>query len=246
VKANGDFQYHLENWIDLTEQKQLKENMEFYISEITKAQEEERKRIAREIHDESTQSLATLGLEIDAVARAKEGLPEDVIQHLQRIRADTNKILEGLRHFSHEVRPGEIDQVGLVPALENLTEEMNKAERVNTSLEITGSERRLRPEAELVLFRSAQESLRNVRRHSGATKAAVRVKFTDRKVKLTVSDNGTGFKLPEKLSDFAAKGKLGLIGMQERARLLDSKFLVKSMVGRGTTVAVEVDDSKGV
>jgi len=231
--------------IDITERKRLEENMEFYVSEITKAQEEERKRIARELHDESAQSLATLCLEIDAVAKAKERIPEDVTQHLQRIRADANKILEGLRRFSHKLRPGEIDHIGLVAALESLTEEMNKAGGISNSLEITGSERRLIPETELLLFRIAQEALHNVWRHSGATKAAVRVKFTDRKVKLTVSDNGTGFKLPEKLGDFAAKSKLGLLGMQERARLLDSKFLVKSIVGRGTTVAVKVGDSKG-
>ena len=246
VKVNGEFKYYLANWVDLTEQKRLKANMEFYLAEVTRAQEEERKRISREIHDDSIQSLATLALDIDAMVREKERLPEDVIRRLKGLRAETNGILDGLRRFSHELRPGVIDHVGLVPALEILTEELNKENRVKSSLEIRGSERRLMPETELALFRIAQEALRNVRRHSRATKATIRLKFTRSRVKLTVSDNGGGFEPPDTLSDFAAEGKLGLIGMQERARLLNGKLLVKSRAGRGTTVVVDVADIQGM
>jgi len=246
VKVNGEFKYHLVNWVDLTERKRLKANMEFYLSEITKAQEEERRRIAREIHDESIQSLATLALGIDAIARGKEKLSKDVIRRLKGLRAETNSILDALRHFSHELRPGVIDHVGLVPALEILTEELNKENRVKASLEVAGSERRLTPETELALFRIAQEALHNVKKHSRATEAKIRLKFIRSKVKLTASDNGRGFELPDMLSDFAAEGKLGLIGMQERTRLLGGKLLVKSWAGRGTTVVVEVADIQGM
>ena len=242
VTLDGELEYHLSNWVDLTEQKRLRENMEFYISEITKAQEEERKRIAREIHDESIQTLATLALDIDGISREKERLPEDITSHLDRLRAEANGILKGLRRFSHELRPGVIDQVGLVPALEILTEEMNQ-KGIDTSLEIAGSERRLKLEVELGLFRIAQETLRNIRRHSEATKAKIRLSVARGKVRLTISDNGRGFEPPEMLGDFATKGKLGLIGMQERARLLNGKFLVKSHIGRGTTVVVEVSST---
>ena len=246
VKMKGEFKYYLINWVDLTEQRRLKANMEFYLSQVTRAQEEERKRIAREIHDESIQSLATLALGIDAIAREKKRLPEDVILRLKGLRAETDSISDGLRRFSHELRPGVIDQVGLVPALEILTEELNKENRVKTSLEVAGSEQRLIPETELALFRIAQEALRNVKKHSSATKAAIRLKFTRSKVKLTVSDDGRGFELPGTLSDFAADGKLGLIGMQERIRLLGGKLLVRSWVGRGTTVVVEMADVQGM
>ena len=232
--------------IDITERKRLRANMEFYLSQVTRAQEEERKRIAREIHDESIQSLATLALGIDAIARGKEKLSKDVIQRLEGLRAEANSILDGLRRFSHELRPGVIDQVGLVPALEILTEELNKENRVKSSLEIRGSERRPMPETELALFRIAQEALRNVRRHSRATEAVIMLEFTRGKVRLIVHDNGTGFELPDMLSDFATEGKLGFIGMQERIRLLDGKLSVKSRVGRGTTLVVEVADRQGM
>ena len=102
IKVAGECKYHLANWVDLTEQKRLRGNMEFYISQITRAQEEERKRIAREVHDESIQSLASLALEIDAITQKKERLPEDVVRRLKGVRAETNIVLDSLRRFSHD------------------------------------------------------------------------------------------------------------------------------------------------
>jgi two-component system sensor histidine kinase DegS len=246
VNVNGALEYFLVNWVDLTEQKRLKVNMEFYLSEITKAQEEERKRIACEIHDESIQSLAALALDIDAIASGKERLPGDVILRLKGLRAKVNSILDGLRRFSHDLRPGVIDQVGLVPALEILIEEANKNNIVKNSLEVSGSERRLATNTEVALFRIVQEALRNIKRHSGAIQSVTRLRFTRTRVRITVSDNGRGFEVPDTLSDFASESKLGLIGMQERTRLLGGKLLVKSRVGRGTTIIVEIADIQGM
>ena len=195
---------------------------------------------------EGNRYMQSWGKVSKTIAKEKERLPEDVIRHLKGLRAETNSILDTLRHFSHELRPGVIDQVGLVPALEILTEELNKMKKVKTSLEVAGSERRLIPETELALFRIAQEALHNVKKHSRATQAVIRLKFTRSRVKLTVSDDGRGFELPGMLSDFAAEGKLGLIGMQERTRLLGGKLLVRSWVGRGTTVVVEVANIQGM
>jgi len=246
VKANGEFKYYLVNWVDLTEQKRLKANMEFYLAQVTRAQEEERKRIAREIHDESIQSLATLALGIDAIAKDKEKLPKDIIRRLRGLRSETDAIADELRRFSHELRPGVIDNVGLVPALEILTEELNKENKVKVSLEVAGSERRLATNTELVLFRIAQEALRNIKRHSRATQSKIRLKFTREKVQLTVSDNGRGFEPPDTLSDLAAESKLGLIGIQERTRLLNGKLFVRSRIGRGTTVVVQAANIQGM
>ena len=148
--------------------------------------------------------------------------------------------MQGVRRFSHELRPDVLDQLGLLPALETLTEDMNKEGKVSARMEAVGTGKRPSPDVELVLFRIAQKALHNVRRHSRAKEVVVRVKFSHRKVKLNVIDNGRGFELPEVLGDFAGKGKLGLIGMYERARLLNGGFSVKSQAGKGTTVSVEV------
>ena len=227
---------------DITEQKRMQENLRFYLHQVTRAQEEERKRIAREIHDESVQSLASLAHKIEAIATEKGRLPKDVIHYLKGLWSETKNIMDGLRRFSHELRPGVLDQVGLGSALELLVEELNREQNISTSLEISGSERRLEPEVELALFRIAQEALSNVRRHSEAKKAAIKLLFTNRKVKLTVSDDGRGFQLPKVLGDLATEGKLGLVGMQERTHLLNGKFSIESIVGKGTKVVVEVSD----
>lgn len=227
---------------DITEQKRMQENLRFYLHQVTRAQEEERKRIARAIHDESVQSLASLAHKIEAITTEKWRLPKDAIHYLEGLCAETKGIMDGLRRFSHGLRPGVLDQIGLGSALELLVEELGREQDISASLEISGSERRLEPEVELTLFRIAQEALSNIKRHSEAKKAAIKLQFTSRKVKLTVSDDGRGFQLPEVLGDLATEGKLGLLGMQERARLLNGKFSVKSIVGKGTKVVVEVSD----
>lgn len=224
---------------DITERKRLRENMQFYISEITRAQEE-RRRIARELHAETVQSLVSLSLDIESICKDKDELSEETTRRLEQLRDKTHSIMQAGRCFSHELRPDVLEKLGLMPALELLTDELNTGGKTKAQLEVTGDERRVSAEAELVLFRIAQEAVRNIWRHSQTTEAIVRVKFTPEKVKLSVTDNGMGFELPEVLSDLASEGKLGLIGMQERARLLDGSFLVESQMGKGTTVAVEV------
>ena len=225
---------------DVTEERRLRENMQFYIDEITKAREEERKRIARELHDETTQALATLLLDIEAITRARGQLSEETLMQLEQLREKTEAIMDGVRRFSHELRPGELDQLGLLPALESLAEDMIISYGIDARIRLVGTERRLPPEVELVLFRIAQEALRNVRKHSQATKAVVRVEFTPEKVRLDVTDNGCGFELLERIGDFASMGKLGILGMHERARLIDGSISVESEAGKGTMVAVEV------
>lgn len=224
---------------DVTQQKQLRENMQFYISEITKAQEKERQRIAHELHDETAQSLAVLSMEIEAVIRS-DHLWDEAVGRLKELRARVSTIGEGVRRFSHELRPWDLEHVGLMLALESLVDELTREGRINARVEGFGDEQRLSREAELVLFRIAQEALRNVRKHSKATEVIVTVDFNQRHIKLGVTDNGCGFELPEMLGSFASTGKLGLIGMYERARLLNGAFSVKSQTGKGTTVSVEV------
>lgn len=224
---------------DVTEERRLRESMQFYIGKITAAQEEERKRIARELHDDTAQSLAALLLDIEAMRKARDQLSEDTLLRLEKLRTAVCNILEGVRRFSHELRPGVLDQLGLVSALELLTDELSEQGQVKANLEIVGYERRLSPDVELALFRIAQAALCNVRKHSAATEVVVRVEYDTGKVKLDVIDNGKGFELPASLGDLASRGKLGLLGMQERARLLDGSFEVRSGVGKGTTIAVE-------
>lgn len=224
---------------DITEENRLRENLYFYIKEITRAQEEERKRIARDLHDETIQALAALILDIADISGEAQ-LPEVTKQRLQRLSATINSVLEEVRRFCHELRPGLLERLGLIASLGILTDDLTTSSEIDCSLQIIGSERKLSPEAESMLFRIVQEALRNVKKYSRATSAMVRVEFHREKVKVDISDNGNGFRLPEDISDFARQRKLGLMGIKERTRLLNGSLRVQSAIGHGTTVTVEV------
>lgn len=222
------------------ENARLYEDMRFYVRQITRAQEDERKRIARELHDDTAQTLALLSRRLDALATLDEGVPEPVAERLEKLRAFASSILRGLRRFSQDLRPSALDDLGLLPALEGLTADLSKRGGINAKLEILGDPRRLSAETELVLFRIAQEALRNVEKHSGATQATVLVEFSAGRVRITISDEGKGFQPPETMANLAHAGRLGLIGMQERAQLLGGTCTVQSEPGRGTKIMVDV------
>jgi len=222
------------------ENARLYENMRFYVRQITEAQEDERKRIARELHDDTAQALIDLSRRLDNLATSSEQLSETMIGRLEEFQELIDSILRGVRRFGRDLRPSVLDDLGLLPALEWLTANLMQGNGIETELKVYGDRRRLSPEAELVLFRIVQEALNNVRRHSQASRVVTTVEFGEGRVRITVDDNGQGFELPGRTGDLATAGKLGLIGMHERADLLDGTLTVRSELGKGTTVTVEV------
>ena len=210
------------------------------LSKVLNAQEEERKRLARELHDETAQQLIALSHQLEDFTRNTERLSPDEIELLKSWRERLKDTLQGVRLFSRDLRPPMLDDLGLIPALEWLVANTRESSKVAVSIKVVGTEQRLPAEVELVLFRIAQEALRNMLRHSQATRAEATLEFDEEKVTMTVSDNGKGFELPRTIGDFARTGKLGLAGMQERARLLNGTITVQSEPGKGTTVTVVV------
>lgn len=225
---------------DVTEEKRLQENLRFYLQQVTRAQEEERKRISHELHDEAIQGLVVLSRQLDALASSGEGLSEDNSLLLEELRQQTSNIMQGVRRLSQDLRPAALDRLGLLPALEWLASDVAEYSGIAIKVNVLGTKRHLHEEVQLVLFRIAQEALRNVWRHSQATEAEITLEFDERKTRIIVSDNGKGFNLPKTMGDLARDGKLGLAGMQERAQLLDGTLTVQSEPGRGTTVTVVI------
>jgi len=225
---------------DVTEQKRMQDNLRFYLQQVTRAQEEERKRISRELHDETSQALVVLSRQLDALASSGKGLSQDNSRLLEELRQQTNDIMQGVRRLSQDLRPAALDRLGLLPALEWLVSDVAEYSGIATKVNVLGTERRLPEEVELVLFRIAQEALRNVWRHSQATEVEIMVEFDERKTRITVSDNGKGFNLPRTIGDLARDSKLGLAGMQERAQLLGGTLTVQSELGRGSSITVEI------
>ncbi|MDP2919731.1 MAG: PAS domain S-box protein [Dehalococcoidia bacterium] len=224
---------------DVTEQKHMDENLRFYVRQITRAQEEERKRIARELHDDTAQQLIVLSRQLDKIISAEPSPMKDMTP-VEKLSERVDNILDGVRRFSQDLRPSVLDDLGLIPALEWLASDMTAHFNISVSVEVKGTERRFPPEKELLLFRIVQEALSNVRKHSSAQSAWVIIEFTEKQTMVIVKDSGKGFKVPEHLSDLTGMAKLGLAGMAERARLLDGELTIDSGPGKGTTVTVTV------
>jgi two-component system sensor histidine kinase DegS len=225
---------------DITAQKRAQKNLRAYASAAIVAQEEERKRIARELHDETAQALASLGMDIGFLAKAKIQSPRDVSRSLEDLQKKTESILAGVRALSKALRPPMLEEFGLLSALEELLGELNQQPSMRIRFAVKGIPRRLTPDAEIAFYRIAQEAIANIKKHADATRSVLLLTYTSTMLKLRISDNGKGFVSPESTSDLTCSGKLGLAGMQERARLIGGKLTIKSHPNKGTLVLLEL------
>lgn len=226
---------------DVTEERQLQENMRFYVQQITKAQEDERKRIARELHDDVSPSLLLVIQRLDTITlSSRPRLSKPLEEKLEELRVQVTEALGNLHRYAQDLRPRVLDDLGLIAALEWMTEELAKEQEIDAHVEVTGIERTLPPEVQLLLFRIVQEALTNTRRHAEASMAVVKLEFESNKVRMLISDNGKGFELPGWAEDLASTGKLGILGMYERARLAGGTLHIQSELGKGTQVVAEV------
>lgn len=192
-----------------------------YIGLGLRAQEEERFRLSRELHDETVQELVVAKAALEDVS----GTPGQRAR-LVLVDAALQRCIDGIRRFCRALRPSVLDDLGLVPALDWLLSDMGGRAGIGIALEVEGDRLRLTPEQELVIFRVAQEALHNVERHAHASRAVVRLVYDPGQLSLEVVDDGCGFD-PEQLR----QGSLGLAGMQERASLIGASFEVSSLPG---------------
>jgi signal transduction histidine kinase len=218
----------------------LYENMRFYARKITQAQENERKRIARELHDDTIQSLIGLARHMEALVATGEMLPGTVIERIRGLQKETGNVIKRVRRFSQDLRPSILDDLGLLPTLEELTTELNRQDGLQSEFRVRGQIRRFSSETELTLFRIAQEALSNVRKHARATKVITTMEIDDGTACMVIQDDGIGFEPPTWTDHPAAASKLGLIGMHERVRLLGGTLFIDSALGQGTRVVVNV------
>lgn len=218
----------------------LYENMRFYAHKITQAQEEERKRIARELHDDTIQSLIALSRRMEALLTSEERLAGPVVRRIEELQHATLDVIQHVRRFSQDLRPSILDDLGLLPTLKELTTELDSHDGLQAEFRAIGQERRLSTEVELTLFRIAQEALNNVRKHAHARHVVMTVEMSDSAVRMMIEDDGRGFKPPTLTDHPRSASKLGLIGMQERARLLGGMLVIDSAPGQGTKILVNV------
>jgi two-component system sensor histidine kinase DegS len=219
---------------NINQEKRIQDNLRSYATLISQAQETERKRIARDLHDETAQALVVISRHLEDLSAGKSKLTAG------EIREEVRKVLEGVRRFSQELRPSILDDLGLIPAVKWLTSDLVKTNGINVETIVTGNSHKLNSQTELMLFRIIQEALTNVRKHAQATQVLIKIEFLENSLKLSVQDNGKGFLSPDKLSDLAGKGKLGLLGMQERVQLMGGVLTIESLPQHGTVLKIEV------
>jgi len=225
---------------DVTEERRMQDSLRYYLSHVTKVQEEERKRIARELHDDTSQALYALSRQVDNFARNNSRQAPNTTAFLKELQEQLNKTLQGIRRFTQELRPSMLDDLGLLATLRWQVSDLEKQSGVEVRLTVIGIERRFSAEMELTIFRIVQEALRNVEKHAQASKVEVKIEFCEGKTKISIGDNGKGFDSGRSLADLPREGKLGIAGMEERVRLLNGNMRIESKPDKGTKVMIEV------
>jgi len=196
-----------------------------------RAQEEERRRLARDLHDEVNQALTAILLRLEALAQET---PPERAPELIELKRLVNQAMEELLNLARQLRPSALDDHGLVAALETQLKRFSARTGVEARLDTGGDPDRVAEVVQTAIYRVAQEALTNITRHAGATIVELVVAQTNGEVELRVSDDGRGF-------DPTARGRgLGLVGMAERARLVGGELDVRSAPGGGTTITLRV------
>ena len=203
------------------------------LQHIVRSQEDERARIARELHDEIAQLLSAFSLELGALrSTLKRADTTRMVDHLQGL---TRQMSQGLYRLVRDLRPPQLDDLGLVPALNSLIAQDCQPKGLAVEVQVDGTPQRLNPLVETVLFRVAQEALNNVCRHAGVKEVRVRLRYRPTDVVIEIADRGVGFNPGE---NFRPPRGWGIAGMRERVESLSGQLTLKSAPGQGTTVEV--------
>jgi signal transduction histidine kinase len=225
----------------LYERVQEKEELRGELLErVVAAQEEERKRLARDLHDQTGQTLAGLAMGLHSIQTMMDSNPRVAGQRLQELENMSASAVDDLHELIADLRPAQLDDLGLVPALRDMANHV--ARRSGMDVEVNASEprRRLRAELETILYRLAQEALNNAARHSRATHVTITLKFAGKDVTLEIRDDGVGFVPEAVIKTQAPRRAWGLLGMQERVMLVGGTLDIQSAPGKGTRLVAHI------
>ncbi len=225
-------------WEELQQKEQIRSEL---LARSLQAQEGERKRIARELHDATGQSLNAILFGLKTVETALEADPSHARTLVARLKGSASDTVRELQSIIYALRPSVLDDLGLIPALRWYAESRLEGNGVGVTWEIPDEERRLPPEIETALFRIGQETITNIGKYANAGAVHFRLSFERKQVTLQVRDDGAGFDVQSVLSHGLEDGRgLGLLGMRERAEMLGGELEIESNIGGGTRVQVKL------
>ncbi len=200
------------------------------------AQETERSRIARNLHDNINQQVAALAISLSSIRRRLNTPESEISQEFITLQERIFEIAKGIRNVSHELHPGILERLGLIEAIRSQCTELSSLHAIKAEVSRSGDVDHIPRQVALCVYRMVQEALHNVVSHSAATLVNVRLKSCSKSLDLMIVDNGQGFQLDESKK----KGGLGLISLEERVRLLQGEFSIDSEIGNGTTLHVSI------
>lgn len=208
---------------------------------VVQAQEEERRKIARELHDGPAQSLANIVMRLSLIERLWEQDQEWVRREITALTGMVRDNITEVRRVIFDLRPMALDDLGLVPAMKRYLADYHDKHGLDVHFLFFGEERRLPLPIEVALFRLTQEALSNVRKHAEVDEALVKLEITPRMATVVIKDDGRGFDVARA----AEKGRYGLLGMRERVELFNGELNIKSRLGHGTQIIISIPVGEG-
>jgi signal transduction histidine kinase len=211
-----------------------------YIGKVISAQEEERRRLAQDLHDETIQDLIALDQKVQLVARTLRTGKSPKAPGLEAIHREAKEAIQKVRRLSRALRPAYLEDLGLLPALEALANDVGSSLGISIVVRADGSRTPLSRDADLAIYRIVQEALANIARHAEAHRAWITLLYRREGLRVIVKDDGVGFTPPTEAGDLSRTGHFGFIGMRERAQFIGARIEVHSTPGKGTRVTLRL------
>jgi signal transduction histidine kinase len=228
----------------LAQSQQLQDQLRHLSRQLLSAQEEERKRISRELHDEIAQTLTGINVRLAALKTAATVNTKDLQKKISSTQRMVEKSVDIVHRFARELRPTVLDDLGLIPALHSFVKSFSKQTRVHVHLTVYAAVEQLDGVQRTVLYRVAQEALTNVARHAHASRVDVHIQKLPHAVGLTIKDDGKSFHV-ERVLHAKKNKRLGLLGMRERVEMVGGSLHIESARGQGTTIRAEIPVTNG-
>jgi PAS domain S-box-containing protein len=236
ISTSGEFLGYIGTCMDITGRKAAEQALMDLSGQLIHAREDERARIARELHDDLNQRVALLSIELDQLSHMLSEIPTGPGEMMQEMIGQARDLSTAIHRLSHDLHPSKLTHFGLVTTVRSLCAELSEGYGLNIEFRHDGVPATLAKDISLCLYRIAQESLNNVIRHSGARNALVELSGTEERIRLRISDSGKGFDMESARS----RGGLGLLSMRERLRLVGGELSIDSQPSRGTRITVAV------
>jgi len=222
--------------IEGRKRKESEKSMRELAGRLIHAQEEERRRIAGDLHDDVSQRLALVCLQLDMMRGSPPSSTEVLVRELSLLYDETDMISSDIHQFARELHPAILERLGLASALRRHSAEFSSHRKIDVGVQIRGEQIPLNHETALALFRVGQESLMNIAKHSGVSSCSLRLSYTSHRITLEVEDNGKGFER----KDLQEKSGLGIESMRERLRSVGGELHIDSVPSQGTRIRAEV------